>query len=518
MDKQISSELKALQEGFTRAAAKYPGLLFDVLTIAIASPSQWEPCSVCQAFIEANRSQKRQEEWYIMENGRAVGRFHGNLAGADEFKRLGGSLHLAYCAVVQREIDYHGPSGFLDCLWTMHEKAFRDPTPRLRAEFRFWGIDGPLPDEAVLQDLLNLDAPSVGGRPPYPVHTYVRSLVHDVFTSAIAFIDAILGLKTAFPLASEEQFLVSDSRSWPGIPLFSIPQDGDEPIPEPEGEGTPTEQQDNKYPYLIRRKGRAWSVRFEDEDAPFSGKKRLLAIAKLFRQHGEQMDVLELDREGIDVEREEKAKQARSEQPGKVQSGGQDPKITEEGIQLMMKKIDSFEGDIRFAIGQPDLEKMDEVEELTVKLREICRFLDKVTCDKEYVERKSRAGEQGGAANQERAGDITDRIDELLEQIEHARNSDEGKTVVVLRKELLERLHCLLDTPREKMKHRRPRNNSDPEEDSRKAVDIIIERAKKDIAELMPRCGEYLKETVVRVSGKAKWIYTGDIVWKVEGI
>ena len=206
-------------------------MLFDKLSMTYPDRSRWEPRSVCQAFIEANRSQKFPEEWYILKNGLEVGRFFGDLGGAGEFKRLGESLHLAYCAVVQQNIDYHGPSGFLECLWTMHEKAFRDPTPLLRLKFRYWGLEPPLPDGEVLQDLWNEMSPSIGDHPPYPVHPHVDYLVHDVFTSAIAFVDAILGLKTALPLASEEEFLrPSHSRSWPGIPPFIATQDGEEGV------------------------------------------------------------------------------------------------------------------------------------------------------------------------------------------------------------------------------------------------------------------------------------------------
>ena len=506
--------LKALREQFARAADRFSDVFYEHIAIGSPDPSQWDPRDVCRAFIEANRSMDVQEEWYLLKDGRVCGRLYGDLTGIKEFKRLGDSLSLAiqeaavHHALVTSNEDYEY-AGFCGMLRLMTSTAYYLPMPLLWSRRCRWGTDEPVLDEGPSSDET---VPASGDRPPYPLHPRMVRLVHNVFTSTAAFIDTLIDpMKNVFPLSVGERL---DPENAP----ITLPQDSEGEAKEPKDEGTPTGQQDNKYPYLIRRQGRAWTVRFEGEEEPFSGKKKLLAIAKLLRRHGEQIDALELDREGIDVEREEKAKQARSELSDKVQLDGLDDKIDEEGIQFMMKRIEGLEGDIRFAMGQPDLEEMDEVEKLTVKLRQICRYLDKATCDKEYMERKSRAGEQGGAANQERACDITDRIDELLEQIEHARNSGEGKKVVVLRKELRELLHRLLDTPREKMKHRRSRRNSGPEEDSRKAVLGNIKRAKEDIAKVMPRCGEYLEEKVIQVGSQAKWVYIGDIVWKVEGI
>ena len=78
MEEPFRSALKALREESSRAAVRHPDLYFEEITIRFPALSQWEPRSVCQAFIEANRSQG-QEEWYVLKDGKACGRFHGNL-------------------------------------------------------------------------------------------------------------------------------------------------------------------------------------------------------------------------------------------------------------------------------------------------------------------------------------------------------------------------------------------------------------------------------------------------------
>jgi hypothetical protein len=69
------------------------------------------------------------------------------------------------------------------------------------------------------------------------------------------------------------------------------------------------------------------------------------------------------------------------------------------------------------------------------------------------------------------------------------------------------------------MKRRRPRplGRPAPKERARKVVDTSINRAKEDIAAIMPLCGAYLKDKVVFVAREAKWMYTG-MRWRVEGL
>ena len=315
---------------FARAADRHPDLFFEKVAIGSPDRSRWEPRSVRQAFIEANRSQESQEEWHVWKDGRASGRFYGSLAGIEEFKRLAESLHLVLCEMVYREHGCYERCGFLECLERMYETAFKYPTPLLRVKFRNWGVDESIVDEKVLDDLAEQESPPADDRPPYPLHPLCVCLVHNVFTSTVAFIDAIMEPDKALltgPIPSH--FLTNISQLWPPSPPISLPKGegteiqtpkGDEEeIQTPKGEGTPAVRREAEDCYLVQRQGTAWKVCFEEEDAPFSGRKKLLPLARLLREPDRKIDAVELDREGIDVEREEKARQARSELPDKPQ-------------------------------------------------------------------------------------------------------------------------------------------------------------------------------------------------------
>ena len=90
-----------------------------------------------------------------------------------------------------------------------------------------------------------------------------------------------------------------------------------------------------------------------------------------------------------------------------------------------------------------------------------------------------------------------------------------------MQEELLERIFRWIEASRHKEKvvrlRSRPIGTRNPEELSPNTVEKSINRAKKDIASLMPRCGEYLEKTVVQLS-KEKWVYKGEIRWNVKGI
>ena len=80
-----------------------------------------------------------------------------------------------------------GEADFYRCLHYVVNAAFLYRTPLLWAKSRRWGIEGE-EAEGAEEEMLT---PSDGGE-PYPAHPYCLSLVHNVFTSAVAFIDTIL--------------------------------------------------------------------------------------------------------------------------------------------------------------------------------------------------------------------------------------------------------------------------------------------------------------------------------------
>ena len=535
---------KALREEFIHAADRHPDLFFEKIAIGSPDPSRWEPRNVCQAFIEANHCKDSPEEWYVLTDGKACGRFYGDLAGIAKFRQLAESLFLSLCKVCHKAPTAGNQrSGFLKCLEMVVETAFMYPMPLLRGRLCYWGTDEPIFDGGHFVDPEMEMVPARDDHPPYPLHPSRICLIHNVFTSVAAFIDAVMEPNNVL-LLSAGTSLSLDSDMTPERPPITLPQDSEGEVKESKGEikeqrgkvveprdevkddvgeGTTTDRKrEAEYPYIMKRELQAWSMCYEMETASFGRPKRFEPIARLLFERGREIDAKELRGRGVDVEREEAAKQAQSEQPDKPQPGTKDVKITPRGIRLATEENDRLKGEIQLIMGQPDLvEKMDKIENLTVKLRRGCRFLDKATRDKEYVERKSSPGEQGGTVKDERVSDITNRIDELLSEIQEARKRNENRKVDTLQEELLERLHRWLEPIREKMKHRRPRTlgGGGQEERDRRAVEMRIDRALKDIADAMLRCGEYLKETIVPVDDKPnKWVYKGNIVWKVEGI
>ena len=291
MEKAHRIGLESIRAEFARAAVQYPDLFFEIITIDSPDPSRWEPRSVCQTFIEANGGREsRQEEWYVWKDGKACGRFHGNLAGVTTFKRLAESVHLAQCEIDRRDIDCFENPGFLEWLRRMFYTAHRDPTPLLRLKFGNWGIGWPLPEEKVLEVLAKQMAPPIAGRPPYPVHPPTGHFVHDVFTSAIAFVDFILDPETAFLLGDGwPPKILSQSQFLPDMPPIAFPKDGGEV----KGETTtaPPAKLPSPYAFKFDTRKERWYLRFPgDEPCDFDDYEGLKLYARLLQHKGVPMN------------------------------------------------------------------------------------------------------------------------------------------------------------------------------------------------------------------------------------
>jgi hypothetical protein len=347
-----------------------------------------------------------------------------------------------------------------------------------------------------------------------------------VFLSAVAFIDAILSpdrtlLFRTTPgdyFADTKRLRAGVFRVLPGRDPVSLPT-----LPEgDEGERTTTEEEKTEGRYVLRRQGTAWSVYFEDEEAAFGGRRKFVPIAKLLREPGREMDALELIREGVDVEREERAKQAQSEAPDKPQAGGRDPALDSKATRAGMEEMERLMEEIQMVMREPGLDMLEKVEAMTGELIRGYRVLNQATRDQAVIEEKQSLDDQGTEMEEETLSDLAEQIEDLLARILEARKRHDGKKVEELREELLERIFRWIETwhDKEKMVRRRsrPLGTQDPEERARYTVDRSIQRAKKDIAEKMPHCGKYLRETIGQVADDAKWVYKGKILWKVEGI
>jgi len=275
--------------------------------------------------------------------------------------------------------------------------------------------------------------------------------------------------------------------------------------------------------YIIRQEIGRCHLRFEDEDQCVPGESvNFETLARLLDERGREIGALELLGIGVDVEREEKAKQARSELGGKPQSAAQEDALDEEEIRAVTGRIKDLHKEIEALRTEPDIDRIEKIDDLTDELLKCTDCLDKGTRDKAEKKRKGPPGEADGAVEPETVREIKARIKALMEQIHEAKKKNDSERIVELTKKLLECHDSWNEARRdsEEMERRRSRPLGSPgsDEEALKSVGMRIERAKKAIADTkkMPRLTEHLNK-VVLVYGKSKWVYNGTIHWKVEG-
>ena len=528
MDKPFRSALEALRDEFARAADRHPDLFFEKVAIGSLDRSRWEPRSVCQAFIEANRSQERQEEWHVWKDGQACGRFYGNLAGIEEFKRLAESLHLVLCEMVYQEHGCYERCGFLECMERMYEAAINYPTPLLRVKFRNWGVDESIHDEKVPDDLAEQVSPAVDDRAPYSLHPLSTYLVHNVFASTVAFIDAMLQPDKALltgPIPSH--FLSSyPNKVRPERPPITLPQDSEGQAKEPKDEGATTKKKKIDGPYAMWREGNVWEIVFEEENHSFADSVNFETLARLLKEPGREIGARELLGIVVDVEVEEKAKQARSELRYEPQLSAPAPDLSEEAIRSTTIRIKDLHKEIQVISDEPDIGRSEMIEDRMKELLQCVDYLDRGTRDNAEKERESSSetGEPDDMAGQETIRDVTTRMKKLIEQIHEARRNHDRERFVGLTKELVSCHESWLQAKhaKEEMERRRSRRRGNPEtdDDAMKGLHERINRVKKAIAdtEKMLHLSEHLATKIIPVYDKPKWKYDADIYWKVEGI
>jgi hypothetical protein len=200
MYKPLRVALKSLWREFRRASFLYPSLRHELIFA-------WEPHSLprktWEAFVDDALKRTNKPSWErfeIFPNLECCGRFFGNEAGLEEAKRLGESLFLVLCEL-DPELDRN--EGYFGFLSVLDDMAFKYPTPLLRAEASVWGAVF-VPAENVSGDKNESDycdwfeeqvsrwSTPEHGKEAYPTNPCCRSLVQNVFTSAMGAIQNIL--------------------------------------------------------------------------------------------------------------------------------------------------------------------------------------------------------------------------------------------------------------------------------------------------------------------------------------
>lgn len=303
MYKPLRVALKSLWREFKRASFLYPSLYHELIF-------SWEPISLPKktwnAFIDAALKRDTKPSWESFEafpNLKCCGRYFGNEAGLEEVERLGESLYLVLCELDPALDREEGHFGFLRVL---DEMAFNYPTPLLRVQLGVWGkAFESSPDSS--DDKSDLDylnwfeeqvsrwtTPENGGE-SYPSDPYCRTLVQNVFTSAIGAIQNILNPDNALLVGDKYDDLPFALKSERGVARISetvsesavqVSQVRDLPqLEEPD--------KVEKPPYQFQLIGDVWLIRFETEEGYFQNLEGFRHIAKLLASPEKQIEALE---------------------------------------------------------------------------------------------------------------------------------------------------------------------------------------------------------------------------------
>ena len=273
MYKAYRAALEALRREFQSAGDRYPGLFYEGFGTpdsVFYSNDPWQP--VWAAFIAANHAKDERiwEEWYISVTSDACGRFYGDGGGIEIFKRLAESLALVLCQMGEIEEEN---CNYFECLQAMYGAAADYPTPLLRTKDRTWGVeDNPCLDKEALGALHEEMSESAEGELCYPVHPFCSGFVHDLFTSAVAFIDILLDPEIALRVSGGYTQKPPISLKKPagdnqGTATDSVGQDSEDEVPADDGVA---ESEDSTCDYLLAfdaRKG-VWHVRYRWGDNP----------------------------------------------------------------------------------------------------------------------------------------------------------------------------------------------------------------------------------------------------------
>ena len=301
------------------------------------------PAEVWTAFVAANQQREdgAWQTWEIMPNLTWVGRFFGAEDGLKDFRRLGETLRL-----ILNEI--HPSSGIFQnhahALLDIYLMAESHRSPLLRVYDRMWDCDR---NDGICDDILDEWKTNQLGK-GYPLHPYCWGLVHDVFTSAIAAIDAIL--------EPDSILLLSETRPLRLSPFFGALRTTEESQPEPATtpvETTPTTSE----PFLFRREGDYWHLRFTsgdrvEEHKGFRHRVGFLRYQELLREKGHKIASFALQRLAKEPETE-RVPDEEAKEMGLSKVFGFDPIMNLDSKKALNKRIAEIEKESESARSDP---------------------------------------------------------------------------------------------------------------------------------------------------------------------
>jgi len=197
--KPFRSNLRALWREFKRCGDTYPTLYHDRLMAWSANGQASLSAAGWKLFVAANPEPSEDDDewwkWELMPTPPGMGRYWGNPDGLYEFEQLAKSA-----AIVFQEMEIIARSSCEAWLSLLHDVAFRQQLPLLRSDLVLWGVEDYVVqdfDEHVDEWHSNPD-----GIREYPLHPCQWVLGHNVFTSSMILIEAILDPSTVLLTSS----------------------------------------------------------------------------------------------------------------------------------------------------------------------------------------------------------------------------------------------------------------------------------------------------------------------------
>jgi hypothetical protein len=522
MYKPFRAALEALRREFDRAAVKYPGLYYEMLEIDdshlgwagnddnfhlegdVDKPTVvWhesipveargkvgyvqddgrfnytpldmqrmiympEKClgTMWRAFI-AGHKKESWEERDLSPDGNACGRVFAAKDGLTEFKKLGESLELVLNEI---EPEQRKRTTYQECLYELFLMAYKYPTSLLRLRYRTWDY---APGEAPKPKVAWIDEPPsddwhLEDNEIYPLHPYCECLVHNVFVSAVAAIDAILEPECSLLIgrhrspqhsrfarimrelaqaevdAAEEE--LEDSEADDVVSTSAVVQ---------ADSGNVVVQAEETPSYIFKREDNIWHMKFTDrlgfEEDRFTHSENFEVIRRLLLNEDREMDALELFRPGLDLDRIS---------GGEQRSGVETLVVEKTGVDSDRKKVRQRR--------LPPEERKQEEAALAAAVKVI-----------EDVEEEIKLAKENHL-------DIR-----VIEDLEAKRK--EYKSV---RAEIIDRLRGFP-----------PISSPSEMETARSGASVARSRGIQLIAKKMPRFAMYLRKNLERVPLQAKWVY-----------
>ena len=285
--------LAQVRDEFRRLSIQYPPLyherFYSPLDVSEAGWKEFVAREEPEPFPSAARLP--WEEWYVEPKGRWAGRFYGAGDGFKEFQWLCKSLSHALSPVVTLWPEV------TEWIRVLHEMAEDYPSPLLWAPRRIWRFPQEtfLAAGGIVGHPLREWAPVRPPCAPYPKHPLRRALAFNLFNSSIAAIEIIL--------APEKALFIGDIQPedlpvvLPRKELFSAEES--KVHIEPDDQKLLLSDNKNFFPFLFRKAGDGWIVRF------WTGEKMEMAIVgdlkgcshyqKLLTSPGKPAPAMELD-------------------------------------------------------------------------------------------------------------------------------------------------------------------------------------------------------------------------------